>query len=200
MEEAAESRRSLAPVIRFEKEGVRLVVQNSGNSVVNSGWIGNITQTQGAPSAAPAGTPAPDEGTPAYDVALSYAGEQAKFVARVAKLLEAENLRVFFAPYREGDFIGEDMYARFYRIYRYESRYVAAFVTTDYLSKEITMHEAATAMLRGRDEKRNCLIPIYFGGASLPNLDPDINYIPADGLREVEVADKIRNVIRNSGR
>lgn len=142
----------------------------------------------------------PNSDSHAYDVALSYAGEQVRLVSRVAKLLEAENLRVFFAPDREAEFIGEDMYAKFYRIYRYESRYVAAFVTADYLKKEITMHEAATAMLRRRDEKRNCLIPIYFDGASLPNLDADINYIPGDGLREVEIADKIRGVIRNSGR
>ena len=51
-----------------------------------------------------------------------------------------------------------------------------------------------------RDEGRSCLIPIYFGDASLPNLDPDINYIPADSLREVEIADKIRSVVRSLDR
>lgn len=180
------------------------MILNSGNYINNTGTINSVVQNQGTS----VGQTALDvdhfsskkDQAVMYDVALSYAGEQVRLVSRVAKLLEAENLRVFFAPDRDADFIGEDMYARFYRIYRYESRYVAAFVTTDYLKKEITMHEAATAMLRRRDEKRNCLIPIYFGGASLPNLDADINYIPGDGLREVEIADKIRGVIRNSGR
>ena len=179
------------------------MIYNSGNYVSNTGTIDRVTQQQGAPAQSipvPGAGAAPPAGEARYDVALSYAGEQERLVSRVAKLLEAEGLRVFFAPYQDDAFIGEDMYARFYQIYRYQSRYVAAFVTADYLRKEITMHEAATAMLRRRDEGRSCLIPIYFGGASLPNLDPDINYIPADSLREVEIADKIRSVVRSLDR
>lgn len=135
-----------------------------------------------------------------YDVALSYAGEQEKLVRDVARILEAEGLRVFFAPDCGAEFIGEDMIQRFYRIYRYESLFVAAFVTEDYVRKDITLHEAATAMLRQREEGRNCLIPIYFGSAVLPRLAPNINYIPADGLLAVELADRIRAVVLNPDR
>ena len=39
------------------------------------------------------------------------------------------------------------MFTRLYHIYRYESRYVATFVTEDYLRKFYTMHEAVSAML-----------------------------------------------------
>jgi len=174
---------------------------NNGNTVINHGTVfGGVIQSQGA---------GPVEGPPlqtavqaenqksafAYDVAISYAGEQERMVSRVASILEADRFKVFFAPDRESEYIAEDMIARFYRVYRYESRYVAAFVTEDYLRKDITMHEAATAMLRRREEGRNCLIPIYFGKAVLPRLDPDINYIRGDGLREVELADKIRMVL-----
>ena len=131
------------------------MIHNSGNYVSNTGTIGRVTQQQGAPAQSipvPGAGAAPPAGEARYDVALSYAGEQERLVSRVAKLLEAEGLRIFFAPYRDDVFIGEDMYARFYQIYRYQSRYVAAFVTADYLRKEITMHEAATAMLRRRDD------------------------------------------------
>ena len=37
---------------------------------------------------------------------------------RVAKLLKLEGLRVFYAPFDEGKFQGDDMIARFYKIYR----------------------------------------------------------------------------------
>lgn len=172
--------------------------------MINTGTIlGDITQSQGgtgggpargASAAAPRRSPRSEDGF-SYDVALSYAGEQERLVARVAKILEADGFRVFFAPRREEEFVGEDMISRFYRIYRYESRYVAAFVTEDYLKKDITKHEASTAMLRQKEEGRSCLIPFYFQGAKLDHLDQDVNYIPADGLREVEMADKIRAVL-----
>ena len=132
-----------------------------------------------------------------YDVALSYASEQESLVRRVAKLLKFEGLRVFYAPFDEGKFQGDDMIARFYKIYRYESRYVAAFVTDDYLRKDYTMHEAHSAMFRERDEDGCPLIPILFGDASLPELDPDICRIHADELQAVDIADKIRKIVRN---
>lgn len=179
---------------------------NNGNTVINSGLIlDGITQLQGPgfsknPPPRTAARPgnAADEFT--YDVAISYASEQERTVSRVVSILTAEGFHVFFAPDRESEYIADDMIARFYRIYRYESRYVAAFVTEEYLHKDITMHEAATAMLRRREEGRNCLIPIYFEKAVLPNLDPDIHYIRGDGLREVELAEKIRLVLLGQNR
>ena len=130
-----------------------------------------------------------------YDVALSYASEQETLVKQVAKILEAEKLSVFFAPNREGAFLADDMVARFYQIYRYECRFAAAFVTEDYLRKKYTMHEAKSAMLRGRDEDGFHLIPILFGNAVLPGLDGDICRIHGDGLDAVEIAEKIRLII-----
>lgn len=134
-----------------------------------------------------------------YDVAVSYASEQERYVSRVCKILEKENLEVFFAPNREEEFIGRDMITEFYDIYRYKSMYVACFVSEEYLKKDITMHEAKVATLREKEEKRNCLIPICWGNARLPGLDPDINFLNADRLREVEVAERIKWIV-NAGK
>ena len=63
------------------------------------------------------------------------------------------------------------------------------------------MHEVSTALLREKDEKRNCLIPVYMDGSRLEKLDTDINYIAVKRngniLREVETADKIIRIIKN---
>jgi len=174
---------------------------NNGNVINNWGNVfGGISQSQGPGTSerTPLHAPSQTEGTGSpfsYDVAISYASEQERTVSRVVSILKMDGFRVFFAPDRESEFTAEDMIAQFYRIYRYESRYVAAFVTEDYLRKDITMHEAKTAMLRRREEGRSCLIPIYFEKAMLPGLNPDINFIRGDGLREVELADKIRSVL-----
>lgn len=175
----------------------------ANNMIINSGVInGNVIQKSaaGTPLTAEKESQKTGGGISSkykYDVGISYASEQERYVTRVAKILEKENLRVFFAPNREEEFLGRDMITEFYDIYRYESMFVACFVSRDYLDKDITMHEAKTAMLREKEEKRNCLIPVYFGGSRLKELDPDIHFLDADRLREVEVAEKIKIIIHS---
>ena len=135
-----------------------------------------------------------------YDVAISYASEQERYVARVVEILEAENVRVFFAPNRETEFMGQNLINAFYKIYRYESRFVVCFISEDYLRKDLTVHEARTAILRNQIEGKNCVIPIVWGNARIEGLDPDIHYIRGDMLREVEVASKILQIIKRADR
>lgn len=136
-----------------------------------------------------------------YDVAISYASEQEQYVRRVAKILEKENLVVFYAPNREEEFLGKDMIVEFYQIYRYDSMFVVSFISDEYLKKDFTMHEAKTALLREKEEKRNCLIPVCLGNswgdARVLGLDSDIHYLNGDRLKEVEVADKIKLIVNS---
>lgn len=137
-----------------------------------------------------------DTQTRTYDIALSYASEQKQMVSRVAAILETEGLKVFFAPDRQGQFAADNMISRFYQIFRYQSRYTAAFVTEDYLRKEYTMFEAESAQLSDRYGRKNHLIPICFGEATLPGLDSDICRIRGDGMREARLAEQILQIIR----
>lgn len=171
------------------------------NIIFNTGNInGTISQISGNESPMEEGSSTSslaykDEKAFPIDVAISYASEQEQYVSRVYKILEKENIKVFFAPKWEEEFIGRDMITEFYEIYRYKSRYVACFISEEYLKKDITMHEAKTALLREKEEKRNCLIPICWGNARLDGLDPDIHFLNGDRLREVEVAEKIKMII-----
>lgn len=135
-----------------------------------------------------------------FDIAVSYSSAETKYVSRVVKILKKEGLRVFFAPDCEEEFMARNMISEFYGIYRYRSMFVAAFVSKSYVEGDITMNEASAAMIREKDEKRNCLIPIYMDDAKLPKLDPDINYIPVNckngSLTEIETADKIIRIVK----
>lgn len=130
-----------------------------------------------------------------YDVALSYASEQESYVSRVARILEKEGVNVFYAPHREEEFLGKDMITEFYELYKYESMFVACFISKDYLAKDITMHEMKTTLLREKNENRNCIIPVYFGNVRVKEINQDIHYLDAEQLKEVEVADKIKLII-----
>lgn len=167
----------------------------SNNMIINTGTIsGGVVQRTGWESADAKGA-SPEDGF-LYDVAVSYASEQEEYVGRVVKILEAEKLKVFYAPGRKPEYKARDMFARFYEIYRYQCRYAACFLSREYRNKEYTMHEFKTALLRNKKEKRNCIIPVYFDQKFMEGLDRDISYLEADKLCEVEVADQIAEIVR----
>lgn len=130
-----------------------------------------------------------------YDIALSYASEQKDYVSSVYKLLEMKGLSVYFAAAHQEELTGADMTKEFYSIFHDQCLLIAAFVSDIYLQKKRPMAEAAIGQMRSREEKRSCLIPVYFGDARLPEFDPDINYLNADKPAE-EVAHYLAEAVR----
>ena len=169
-----------------------VIVQGDGNS------IGNIYQGNGhgKSSNIPSNSFSHHVSEETFDVALSYASEQEKFVSRVEKILKGEGVKVFFAPDCEKEYKAKDMFQKFYEIYRYRSNYVVCFVSKEYLKKDYTMHEYECAFLKNKDVEENRIIVVNFDGSSLPHLDSDINFIDAQKNREVQVADSILRIIR----
>lgn len=120
-----------------------------------------------------------------YDIAISYANEQKDYVSRIYKLLELKGLSVYFAPAYQEELTGTDMTKEFYSIFHDQCLLIAAFVSDEYLQRKWTMAEAAIGLMRSREEKRNCLIPTYWGDARLPDFDPDIHFLTADKPAEI---------------
>ena len=131
----------------------------------------------------------PDRSAESFDVAISYASGQEVFANRVSKILKNEGKEVFFAPDCEALYKAKDMFQKFYEIFRYKSKFVACFVSKEYLQKDYTMHEYECACLNSKDAGENRIIAVQFDGCRLPHFDMDINYIDAQKSREVQVAD-----------
>lgn len=166
------------------------------NFILNQGIInGNINQNY-TENAAFKQKHTQEEDEILFDVAISYASEQERYVERVVKILEAEKIKVFYAPKRETMFKAQDMYVKFYNIYRYQCRYAACFFSSEYRNKEYTMHEYKTLLLRNKKAHKNFIIPIYFEKVFMEGLDKDISYLEADQLSEVEIADQIIEIVR----
>ncbi len=96
-----------------------------------------------------------------FDVALSFATEEQKLVEQVYDYLRAEGFRVFFAPSLEGQAVlsGKNQRQIFYQIFGWEARYVALFVSKNYLRREVPMEEARIALFKR--EGNGTAIPIY---------------------------------------
>jgi hypothetical protein len=131
-----------------------------------------------------------------YDVAVSYAGEQLKYVRRVVNLLQAEAISVFFAPKEQERLVATDILEETYQVYKRECRYIALFISKEYLNKDITMHEANIALFREEEERDHCIIPIYFGEARLEGINKDLHFFEADTQKEVYISQHIANRLR----
>jgi len=132
-----------------------------------------------------------------FDIGISYAGEDEKYVSRVIKLLkELYNLEVFYAPAEQRKMIGEDLLIYLNRVYKDECRYVAIFISEPYLIKEYTRQEAAIIKLRQQNENYRFVIPVVFGDARLSWLSDDIDYISGDKSLESEVAYYINEKVK----
>ena len=134
-----------------------------------------------------------------FDIGISYAGEDEKYVSRVIKLLkELYNLDVFYAPAEQRKMIGEDLLIYLNRVYKDDCRYVAIFISEPYLIKEYTRQEAAIIKLRQQNESYRFVIPVVFGGARLNWLSDDIDYISGDKSLESEVAYYINEKVKSN--
>lgn len=111
-----------------------------------------------------------------YDVALSFASEDKDIVELVYKYLCSEGLNVFYSPHNQAQLAGKNR-SVFYEVFRYQAHFVVAFVSKDYVCKDVPMQEASAAIIRNLEERTSCLIPIYLDGTTLPRLPSDVNYI-----------------------
>lgn len=132
-----------------------------------------------------------------FEIALSFATENQKLVEKVYHYLKSEGIKVFFAPSEEGQKIlsGKNQREIFYDIFGLKSKYVALFVSKEYISKDVPMEEASIAFAKHKDN--GSIIPIYIDGTALPidMLNPnETNYYLSDNpaLIANHIASKIK--------
>lgn len=126
--------------------------------------------------------------TPKYDVALSYASENASFVRRVNRRLRARDRATFFAPEQAGHLWGKDE-REFERIYGPGSRYVVPFVSEHYVRKAWTRLEFRAARREAKQRKGELILPVRLDSTPLPGLPEKLQYLDANRFSPEQVAD-----------
>lgn len=137
-----------------------------------------------------------------FDIALSYAsGENGneEIVKKVYYYLKAEKIHAFFAASEEGQrfLSGRNQRDVFYEIFGIQSKFVALFVSSEYLKREVTMEEANIAI--AKHLQNATVIPIYLDESYLPEklFDPrQINYYRSSNPAQIaaHLASKIIQV------
>ena len=76
-----------------------------------------------------------------YDVALSFAGEDRRFVEECAEILRSLCINVFYDNYEKEVLLGKNLYSYLADIYQNRARFAVVFVSKAYKEKRWTKHE-----------------------------------------------------------
>jgi RES domain-containing protein len=130
-----------------------------------------------------------------YDVALSFAGEQRRYVERVAVALRDAGLRVFYDEFEQSRLWGRDLVAELDRIYRKEARCVVMFVSAEYREKKWTRHEFRSVLSTAIEQREEYVLPVRFDHTDLDGLAPSLCYADAAKTKPSALAKLILNKI-----
>lgn len=129
-----------------------------------------------------------------YDVALSFAGEDRKYVEEVAMFLKKKNIAVFYDYFEEENLWGKNLISDLEEIYTYKSKYCVIFISQYYVKKEWTCYESAAAMVRLLDsnmKQKEYLLPVKFDETKVSGVLSTIGFI--DGKKKTP--DELGNLI-----
>lgn len=112
-----------------------------------------------------------------YQVALSFAGEDRKYVAQVARHLQEMNLRIFYDDYENVDLWGKDLYVHLDDVYRKKAQYCVVFLSQHYARKLWTNHERESAQARAFQEHTEYVLPVKLDNTEVPGIRPTTGYL-----------------------
>jgi hypothetical protein len=114
---------------------------------------------------------------PTYQVALSFAGEQRKYVEAVARALQARGIAVFYDQFEVLSLWGKDGVEFFHQLFAADTAYVVMFISKDYVSKKWTRHERRSALSRAIAEEGEYVLPVRFDDSIVPGLPDTVQYL-----------------------
>lgn len=129
-----------------------------------------------------------------YDIAVSFAGEQRKYVEAVVRGV-GDAIRVFYDEDEKAKLWGENLIDLLTDLYQHKARYVVMFVSSAYAEKMWPNVERQSAMARAAQQRTAYVLPIRMDDTDLPGLLPTVGYLDArheglDGVIKI-IRDKL---------
>jgi hypothetical protein len=112
-----------------------------------------------------------------YEVVLSFAGEDREYVERVAEILKASQVSVFYDNYEEASLWGKDLVEHLHKVYGGSARFCVMFISKHYADKVWPTHERRSAFEKAIESKEEYILPARFDDTSIPGLRKTIGYV-----------------------
>lgn len=134
----------------------------------------------------------------AYDVALSFAGEDRAHAESLAGLLVSKGVRVFYDRYEQANLWGKDLYQHLQTVYRDRARYCVIFVSAAYSKKLWARHELQQAQARAFTENAEYILPIRVDDTTIPGLNSTVGYLDGRTTDTPTIVDMLLNKLAGS--
>ena len=194
-----ENEQAVVRVIFWEKGSLRRIGQLLVGYLWDSGKLSELTGRKvvmgaDAPSAQPehAFQPTLPVRQFPYDVALSYASEQRRYVRRVYKKLLQLGVQTFYDEGEEVNLWGKNLEPHLQKVFYKMARVCVVFVSKYYVNKPWPMFEAESALARAVQERGEYVLPVRFDNSELPGLLPTIKYVWARDYTPEKLAEILR--------
>lgn len=128
---------------------------------------------------------------PAYEVVLSFAGEDREYVEQVAAYLKSSGVSIFYDRYEEVSLWGKDLAEHLDIVYGGRSRYCVIFISKHYADKLWTTHEKRSALAKALAEKNEYILPARFDDTELEGIRRTVGYIDCRIRKPEELGDLI---------
>jgi hypothetical protein len=128
----------------------------------------------------------------AYDVALSFAGEDRKYVEEVAEGLKTAKVRVFYDKFEKATLWGKNLADHLGKVYGELSRFVVLFVSQHYPQKSWPTHERQSAQARAIRKGEVVLLPVRFDDTEIDGLPSTVGYVDLRTTPAAELVTLIR--------
>lgn len=126
-----------------------------------------------------------------YDVVLSFAGEDRKYVEKTASFLRKSGVKVFYDSYEDVNLWGKDLYQHLDDVYQNKAKYAVIFISDFYYKKLWTNHELKSAQARAFVENEEYILPARFDDTEIPGIRKSIGYVSLNDISPIQFAKKI---------
>jgi hypothetical protein len=133
---------------------------------------------------------------PQYDVALSFAGEDRSHARRIAELVRATGLTVFYDEYEQAALWGRNLYSHLSDVYQNKAKYCLMFISSNYARKLWTKRERESAQARAFRENREYILPLRLDDTALPGLEDTIGYVDLRNTPPEEIVELLIEKLR----
>jgi len=127
----------------------------------------------------------------AYEVVLSFAGEDRNYVEKVADFLKSHDVKLFYDKFEEVTLWGKDLTEHLDKVYRGNARYCIMFISKHYADKVWTNLERRSAFAKAIEEKDEYILPVRFDMTEIPGLRPTIGYIEISSISPSKLGELI---------
>ena len=123
-----------------------------------------------------------------YEVALSFSGEQRRYVEDVARALQSRGIAVFYDDFEKVILWGKNLAEYLQEVFERESSLAVMFISEEYVHKAWPRHERRAILSRAAEESREYILPVRFDDTQVPGLVGDVHYLQAKDYLPAELA------------